>query len=549
MYKDFFGFAEAPFSIVPNARYIFLSERHREAINHLQAGLGNGGGFAMLTGEVGTGKTTVSKAILAGLPDDVRAGLLLNPTYSCSDLLESICDEYNLAYPENASLKVLTKAIHHYLLSNHEQGAQTLLVIDEAQHLAVDVLEQLRLLTNLETDTEKLLKVLLIGQPELQANLQTTELRQLAQRITGRYHLLPLSQDEVLQYIEFRCTKAGGKQNLFSMGAMKAVAKSTQGVPRLINLICDKSLQYAYQSGENSISAKLATLACQDVMAFQAPMSQSLLVERPGSKAVYRANSSLFATLVQVGFTALVSVGLAAGSYLATPQVMTWYQEQYGSQVKVEPSRKVAKIISVESSLQPYLSQAVDNVAAVQELYKVWGLKASIVDGNCSERNAGPYYCEQARADFSQIVKTDRPVVLKMRVGDENFYSVLYRVDGQSAELLMANKRIQVPRQWLEDNWQGEYQYLWYSPINQTLKPGQYGALVRVLDQQVSKAIGEPESGNDQFDAGLKGKVEAFQRWQGLDVDGIAGRNTLIKIDSIINKSAPRLRFEEGVKL
>lgn len=548
MYKDFFGFAEAPFSIVPNARYIFLSERHREAINHLQAGLGNGGGFAMLTGEVGTGKTTVSKAILAGLPDDVRAGLLLNPTYSCTDLLESICDEYDLTYPENASLKVLTKAIHQYLLSNHEQGAQTLLVIDEAQHLAVDVLEQLRLLTNLETDTEKLLKVLLIGQPELQANLQTTELRQLAQRITGRYHLLPLSQEEVLQYIEFRCMKAGGKAQPFSVGAMKAIAKSTQGVPRLINLICDKSLQYAYQSGESKINTKLAVLACQDVMAFQAPISP-LLAKSAVSNVGNKPGFGSLSTLARFSFTALVSVGLAAGAYVATPQVLAWYQGQSSSQVVAASHVEQPKVISVETSLQPYLSRALDQVAAVQELYKLWGLKASIVDASCSEKSAGPYYCDQARTDLAQIVKADRPVVLKMRVSEQNIYPVLYRVEGESAELLIANKRIQVPRQWLEDNWQGEYQYVWFSPINQTLKPGQRGELVRVLDQQVSLAIGEPESGSDRFDAGLKSKVEAFQRWQGLDVDGIAGRHTLIKMDSIINKDAPRLSVEQGVAL
>ncbi len=547
MYKDFFGFAEAPFSIVPNARYIFLSERHREAINHLQAGLGNGGGFAMLTGEVGTGKTTVSKAILAGLPDEVRAGLLLNPTYSCSDLLESICDEYDLVYPEHASLKVLTKAIHQYLLSNHAQGIQTLLVIDEAQHLAVDVLEQLRLLTNLETDTDKLLKVLLIGQPELQANLQTTELRQLAQRITGRYHLLPLSQDEVLQYIEFRSSKAGGQPNLFSKGAMTAIAKSTQGVPRLINLICDKSLQYAYQSGESCVNAKLATLACQDVMAFQAPQSTPSFRHGSAQRSMGKHESQL--SVARVAVAMLVSASLALGSYFSMPQVMAWYQSEYTQPQIAEPIITAPKIISVESSLQPYVSEALSKVAAVQELYKLWGLKASVLDANCSDKNAGPYYCEHARTDFAQLVKVDRPVVMKMHIGEDVVYSVLYRVHNESAELLMSGKRIQVPRQWLEDNWQGEYQYLWYSPINQTLKPGQRGELVRVLDQQVSKAIGEPESGYDRFDAGLKGKVEAFQRWQGLDVDGIAGRNTLIKIDSVINKEAPRLRIEEGVTL
>lgn len=194
MYKDFFGFVEQPFSIVPNSRYLYLSQRHKEAITHLKAGLGDGGGFAMLTGEVGTGKTTVAKAMLANLDETTKAGLILNPTFSTRDLLEAICDEFKIVYPQGATLKQLNQVIHQYLLHNHNAGWQTLLVIDEAQHLVADVLEQLRLLTNLETETRKLLKVLLVGQPELQRLLQTTQLRQLAQRITGRYHLLPLDE-------------------------------------------------------------------------------------------------------------------------------------------------------------------------------------------------------------------------------------------------------------------------------------------------------------------------------------------------------------------
>ncbi len=213
MYLNFFGFDELPFSIVPNARYLYLSQRHQEAIVHLQAGLGDGGGFAMLTGEVGTGKTTVARAILASLPGKTRAGMILNPTFSDLELLEAICDEFELNYPKKATLKKLTQVLHEFLLAEHAQGIQVLLMIDEAQHLAPDVLEQLRLLTNLETENHKLLKVLLIGQPELQEKLRMPQLRQLAQRITGRYHLLPLSEEQSADYIRFRLEQAGGTQN------------------------------------------------------------------------------------------------------------------------------------------------------------------------------------------------------------------------------------------------------------------------------------------------------------------------------------------------
>ncbi|GAM76947.1 general secretion pathway protein A [Vibrio ishigakensis] len=217
MYKDYFGFIEEPFSIVPSSRFLFLSARHREALTHLQMGLGGGGGFAMLTGEVGTGKTTVSKAMLANLESNWVAGLILNPTFSEIELLEAICDEFSLTYQQPTTLKQLSQLLYQYLLENHQQGKQTLLFIDEAQHLSPQVLEQLRLLTNLETENHKLLKVLLIGQPELQHKLQTSELRQLAQRITGRYHLLPLVEKEVADYIQFRLHVAGCNKKLFSL--------------------------------------------------------------------------------------------------------------------------------------------------------------------------------------------------------------------------------------------------------------------------------------------------------------------------------------------
>ena len=200
MYTAYFGLKEKPFSIAPDPQYLFMSDRHREALAHLTYGLGDAGGFVLLTGEVGTGKTTVSRCLMERLPENTQAAFILNPTLSCHELLATICDELKIRYRKTgATLKTLTDKIQDKLLNNHKNNMNTLLIIDEAQHLQPEVLEQLRLLTNLETNTKKLLQVILIGQPELQVLLRRRDLRQLAQRITARYHLLPLNKLSVFE--------------------------------------------------------------------------------------------------------------------------------------------------------------------------------------------------------------------------------------------------------------------------------------------------------------------------------------------------------------
>ena len=250
MYTAYFGLSELPFSIAPNPDYLFMSERHREALVHLTYGLGETGGFVLLTGEVGTGKTTISRCLMAQLPENTQTAFILNPTLSSQELLATLCDELKIRYRKTgATLKTLTDKIQEKLLKNHQANINTLLIIDEAQHLQAEVLEQLRLLTNLETNTKKLLQVILIGQPELQQLLQRRDLRQLSQRITARYHLLPLSKADVEQYIKHRLAVADCYRSLFNKGAIAMIHKLSQGIPRLINLLCDRSLWIAY--GEN----------------------------------------------------------------------------------------------------------------------------------------------------------------------------------------------------------------------------------------------------------------------------------------------------------
>ncbi|WED26259.1 AAA family ATPase [Vibrio sp. DW001] len=531
MYKDYFGFIEAPFSIVPSSRYLFLSSRHREAMVHLQAGLGDGGGFAMLTGEVGTGKTTVSKAMLASLNDDVKAGLILNPTFSETDLLEAICDEFNVQYPEKATLKQLTKGIHQYLLENYANGVQSLLLIDEAQHLSSQVLEQLRLLTNLETDSQKLLKVLLIGQPELQVKLQTVELRQLSQRITGRYHLLPLSDKEVFQYIEFRLHIAGSQHSLFSAKASKVIAKHTQGVPRLINLVCDKALLYAFYSGEKEVTAEQAEKACQDVMSFQAPMA-------PTIKA---STTNAFPTMFSAAMLAVILVGLV---FKFNQPIESLIQSYFPPIPIVESS--LEKQQSIDDELRVFIQKSQNQIDVMQTLYRLWGVKASVLDANCSSEST-PFHCESRYGNLLNIMQENRPVVLTLQSEVGTFYAVLYKVSQDKIELLNGKQRVVLAADWLGSNWNGEYQTLWYSEIVQVLKRNSVGEDVRTLDAMLSKVLGEENMGSQIFDVKLENRVKAFQTWQGLTADGVVGKNTLKLLDRMTTEFSPKIILtEEG---
>ncbi|WP_057832485.1 AAA family ATPase [Colwellia sp. TT2012] len=267
MYRNFFSLSELPFSISPDPKYLFMSDRHREALAHLTYGLGETGGFALLTGEVGTGKTTISRCLMEQLPENTQAAFILNPTLSCQELLATICDELKIRYRKNdASLKNLTDKIAEKLLKNHDSDINTLLIIDEAQHLQPQVLEQLRLLTNLETNTKKLLQVILIGQPELQQLLQRRDLRQLAQRITARYHLMPLTKLELDQYIKHRLTVADCARTLFDKAALAKIHQLSQGVPRLTNLICHSALMLAYNQNDSVVNKKTVIAAAEQAL-------------------------------------------------------------------------------------------------------------------------------------------------------------------------------------------------------------------------------------------------------------------------------------------
>ncbi|MBU2897232.1 ExeA family protein [Vibrio hepatarius] len=530
MYKKHFGFTELPFSIVPSSRFLFQSQRHKEAMFRLQAGLGEGGGFAMLSGEVGTGKTTLVRTLLKSLDSDTQTGLILNPTFSSLELLEAICDEFSIEYHSGGTLKQFNQQIHDFLLSSYANGIQTLLVIDEAQHLSAEVLEQLRLLTNLETDNQKLLQVLLVGQPELQQRLKMPQLRQLAQRITGRYHLLPLDVKEATLYIRYRLELAGGDSGLFSSKSLKFISEHSFGIPRLINLICDAALKQAYRIGETIPSHSSVEVACREIMSFQS--SYQFVESAP------RSSSWLKASAIGAVFTAV--------SYWMAPQLVDNLIHQYIVE-KYPP--QVVNMVEEEvfpPQLMHTLSQSDNFQQSMDVLYRVWGIQASVVERLCRQGSEGAFRCAQSNGTLSVLKEANVPVLLTLNSEGRQSYAVLYKLGDEMAQLLVAEQRIELPIDKLMSLWKGEYYQVWRGYWHQTLKPKMSGPAIYELNRRLSKALGESEVDSDFYGNELINKIKLFQQWQGLHVDGIAGQKTLQRLEKLSQDEAPSLEQPKG---
>jgi len=268
VYQEYFGLNSKPFGIVPDKRFLFLSDSHKEAIAHLLYALNEKNGFVQLTGEVGVGKTMACRYLLANIPEDIDVALILNPRIDEIGLLRNLCQELDIPYDNEQKTNELTQLINSKLLDAHAKGRHTILIIDEAQNLPMRTMEQLRLLTNLETDTQKLLRIIMIGQPELGELLSAHDMRQVAQRITSRYHLTTLGADETEQYIHHRLSVAGYHQRLFSKSATRKIHKLTKGTPRLINLLCDHALIGAYSLGKREVTPAIIKKAAKEALPY-----------------------------------------------------------------------------------------------------------------------------------------------------------------------------------------------------------------------------------------------------------------------------------------
>lgn len=502
------------------------------------SGLNEGGGLALLTGEVGTGKTTTLRALLERLPEGSDVAMILNPTLDASGLLEAICDDLSVSYARDGGLKSRYDALYQRLIDNHASGRLTVLLIDEAQHLAPEVLEQLRLLTNIETDSQKLLRVILIGQPELQQLLRQPRLRQLAQRITARYHLLPLAGNEVADYIHYRLNQAGGSATLFSPGAVKTIAAKTGGIPRLINRVCDTALSELARQGGGVVSRKLALAACQDVMDWDAV---------PGKKN---------AVGIWLGLGA--GITLAAGLYFALPNLIPRANEPAPvEQAKVsvpaqpvaiaepreEPEKPVVKRPALVDVIKPLAQQSRSAAGAMKTLYALWGYEVDTVDASCESAGRAELACYRKTLPLERLATLNRPALVELSLpGEIPFYAVLYRLGSKSAQILMGGKRIEVPRSWLAEHLREEALLLWQPPYRlQTLKAGQKGEAVQWLDSRLQLASGENNPVENNFELAVKSRVEAFQSRMNLKADGIAGPMTLMTLQAMVGQHGPVL--------
>ncbi|WP_394167235.1 AAA family ATPase [Photobacterium piscicola] len=536
MYQDFFGINEAPFSIVPSARFLYLSERHREALTHMLSGLTDGGGFGLLTGEVGTGKTTVLRAMISRLPQQAQVAVILNPALSSHDLLATICDELGLSYRDEASFKQLTDTIYQHLIANHAAGRQTLLLVDEAQHLMPDVLEQLRLLTNLETDSRKLLKVVLIGQPELQQLLQQERLRQLAQRITSRYHLLPLTETEVSEYIHYRLNAVDCLYPVFNANIVSYIAKQTQGVPRLINLVCDKSMQLACQGGVHSVTKAMAVQACEDILSWQIPSAAA-----SGSRLVW-----LPWTIAAVLCGVMATV---AWQYWPQTPPSALPLTTASSLPAVTPNTASLKTVSVniEKRLVTAINDSRNQRSAMQSLYQLWGFDTALNQATCATSSRIALTCFSGSTTLTRLGLINRPVIVTLKDGQQQpFYAVVYAITSDRIELLLDKQRISVTPTWFEARWNGHFSLLWRPPLGDktTIRFGQSGARVVWLNQQLNAFLGDSGPQVSYFGQTILDKLRRFQRAQDISADGIAGPMTLMILDSALNLPGPTLQPE-----
>lgn len=524
MYQAFYGLNEAPFTIAPNPKYLFLSQQHQQAVTHLQYCLKEGGGFVLLTGEVGTGKTTLARSLLSQLDDTTDIASILNPALSEVELLATLCDELKLVYSEQPTLKQLTDLISEFLLANHQQGRNTLLVIDEAQHLQAEVLEQLRLLTNLETDHKKLLQVVLIGQPELQQQLKQNHLRQLAQRITARYHLLPLNSVDVSAYIAHRLSVAGRDSALFTKAACNKVHQLSGGIARIINLICDKALLSAYGQQLTEVGPKTVMAVAGDILAIDVPAVKK--VDTP---------PWLMPSLVSA-----VTLMLGYG-------VTTWTLSQQTVEVRqpaVVSKQPLVQMKADNSQLQDIMRNATDQSVAFSALMGAWGTANGAGSNGCVQARSYGLRCFSA-SGWQALLEYNHPALVTLKDGGRLYYGVILNAEDEQAIKIQFNRsQLTVTKSWLLDRLVGDFTLLWQPNFEyqKALTLGQQGEGIRLLAQMLNQLYSAGSLASDVFDQELKSKVRRFQQENQLTVDGIAGEKTLLKLQSITGNNPLQLR-------
>jgi general secretion pathway protein A len=558
MYASFFGLRHEPFSIAPDPRYLFMSERHREALAHLLYGVkGAGGGFVLLTGEIGAGKTTVCRCLMEQIPKRCNVAYIFNPKLTALELLKTVCEEFHVPYRHDGAgeptVKDYLDPLNAFLLRTHAIGLNNVLIIDEAQNLSADVLEQLRLLTNLETNQRKLLQIVLIGQPELRAMLARPELEQLAQRVIARYHLGALTETETVKYLRHRLGVAGlATANPFSRRAMQRIHQRSRGVPRRINLLADRALLGAYADGVARVDQSIVDKAAAEVFSHDERLQA---LRRLAPWGIGLVAGAVLATGVAVWMQrdrapASPAVNAAASAAAAAP--------------KVPASAALGSVLAASAVAAPAASHALGAMAAASEaapifitandlstrfatpLYResdAWHELATLWPNDGPAANADPcvpappstWQCfKSSNGGLALIRQLDRPGLVTLRDdAGRPVHALLVALDERAATLRMGGQSLAVALVALANLWQGDFATFWQAPAGyqRPLGDGDGGALVEQLAAQLAALRGEAApAGAPRYDAALKSRVQAFQLAHGLRADGLAGPTTYMQL-------------------
>jgi len=587
MYLEHFGLKELPFSIAPNPRYLYMTQQHQEAHAHLVYGLGSEGGVILLTGEVGTGKTTISRKLLEEIPENIDIAWIVNPKLSAEELLATICDEFSISYPAaNNSIKIFTDLISAHLIKAHGHGRNVIVVIDEAQNLTPEVLEQLRLLTNLETSERKLLQIVLLGQPELKDMLERNDLRQLAQRITARYHLNPLNREESGKYILHRLAVGGCDRPVFSKRAINLIHRFSRGTPRLINLLCDRAMLGVYSRNEAIVKPAHVRQANCEIMGSSPPSKRNMffataaaviLMAALATAAVWQEMPDYFNQAALLKDDEQVSAPATATSVPANPipsiatgtEIRPTPAAEANSETEPDPlevtgseGAVIQGKIAVHSDTEENIptSTAWDIIegtgtkqSAFRTLAELWQTELSEKDVEpCNQLVDKKLFCLQQRANSWLLHELNRPAMFS--IVDNNgvqHFAIIRSIKSGQAIIQLDQQQWKVPLSELKQRWKDQITLIWIKPpgYEKKLQQGDSGKAVEWLGQQLDIIQGTmiPARQFQIMDALLVERLKDFQKSQGLQADGIAGALTLIRINELLRQDIPKLRNREKI--
>ncbi len=532
MYTEFFGLNEKPFAITPDPRYLYMSARHTDALAHLVYGISESGGFIQLTGEVGTGKTTLVRSLLEQLPEKADIALILSPQLTTLEFLQTIADELGCLLPQERTVKALIDALNAHLLKVHSEGRRVVLIVDEAQTLSPELLEQVRLLTNLETAKQKLLQIILIGQPELRDLLDRPDMRQVAQRVTGRYHLEPLDADDTATYVGHRMRVAGALRDVFSKSALRALYRRARGIPRLINVIGDRALLAAYTQDRHTVDGKLVARAAAEVFgARHAGHAWWWAATAAVGVALFAfATTNLWRTPAEPAQS--ISENLPPVAAPASDIVVA--AASAGTQTPAADTAALRGPVTLRELLaEPDFALTADE--AIGTLLTLWGGQYDAARREpCKQATEQGLRClVQSRGSLGELKRVNWPTIVSLVAEDGAQHPVVIAtLHHDTAQVVAHGKTFDLALADLGYNWYGDHLLLWRpgSAPTKDLVPGMDDVGVLWLRGMLARITGTdpPADPSTLYDAALVRQVKAYQRTRQLTVDGIVGDRTLI---------------------